>query len=55
MRHPDEREAVAPCGCKITVDHIRGDRLCMCDHGRRWNVQAWTPPVEYRFQELVGW
>lgn len=54
MKHPDELDVTAPCGCTLTVDHLRGDRLCMCDHGRRWIVQAHTPSVEYRFTELAG-
>lgn len=55
MKHPDEREVLAPCGCWLSVDHIKGDRLSMCDHGKRWVVSAKQPDVTYTFDELVSW
>lgn len=55
MKHPDEHDVEAPCGCLITVDHIRGDRLAICDHGKRWKVTARQPATTFTFDELVSW
>lgn len=55
MKHPDEIEVLAPCGCWVTVDHTKGDRRAICDHGKRWAVRARQQPVTYQFEELVGW
>lgn len=55
MKHPDEIDVMAPCGCWLAVEHRKGDRLQVCDHGKRWKVSAKQPATVYEFDELVTW
>lgn len=38
-----------PCGCEITADWLRGDRLIECRH-RTWKVTA-RPTIAYDIEE----
>lgn len=53
MSEMPERDVLAPCNCILRVNHIRGERLAMCDHGRRWVIGA-VQTVEYVFTERVA-
>lgn len=55
MKHPDEFDIPAPCGCTVTIDHTKGDRRVICDHGKAWRVRARQQPTAYDFDELVDW